>query len=78
MFMENAFVVEQVREWLPLNLFDARQYNYLVHLHVENDIHLSPWDAYENLFQLPEWLFFLKNTHARKYVFAVKESASVG
>lgn len=48
--MENAFVVEQVREWLPLNFFDARQYNYLVHLHVENDIHLSPWDAYENLF----------------------------
>lgn len=42
--------VEQVREWLPLNLFDARQSKNLVHLHVENDIHLSPWDAYENLF----------------------------
>lgn len=69
--MENAFVVEQVREWLPLNLFDARQYNYLVHLHVENDIHFQIKARGMHMKIFSSFLngyFFLK-THTRENMF---------
>lgn len=34
-------------------IFGARQYKYVVHLHVENEINLSTWDAYEKLCLFP-------------------------